>query len=79
MERLLRPRSIAVIGAGRRRGTIGHEILRNLLDGDFAGPVYPVHPTAPHVASVRAYPSVIDVPDDAPLLDRLIAWNGRRP
>ncbi|TML87413.1 MAG: GNAT family N-acetyltransferase [Actinobacteria bacterium] len=64
VERLLRPRSIAVIGAGRRRGTIGHEILRNLLDGDFAGPVYPVHPTAPHVASVRAYPSVIDVPDD---------------
>jgi acetyl coenzyme A synthetase (ADP forming)-like protein len=64
VERLLRPRSIAVIGAGRQRGTIGHEILRNLLDGDFAGPVYPVHPTAAHVASVRAYPTVVDVPDD---------------
>ena len=67
VERLLRPRSIAVIGAGRRRGTIGHEIFRNLLEGDFAGPVYPVHPTAAHVASVRAYPTVIDVPDDVEL------------
>ena len=52
-----------MIGAGRERGRIGHD-LRNLLDGDFAGPVYPVHPTAAHIASVRAYPTVVDVPDD---------------
>jgi acetyl coenzyme A synthetase (ADP forming)-like protein len=64
IERLLCPRSVAVIGAGRRRGTIGHEIFRNLLAGSFAGPVYPINPTASHVASVRAYPSVADVPDD---------------
>ena len=56
VERLLRPRSIAVIGAGRRRGTIGHEIFRNLLEGDFAGPVYPVHPTAAHVACAPTRP-----------------------
>ena len=44
MARLLEPRSIAVIGAGRKRGTIGHELLRNLLTNGFQGPVYPVNP-----------------------------------
>ncbi len=62
--RLLAPRSIAVIGAGTQRGGVGHELFRNLLANDFAGPVYPVHPKATQVASVRAYPSVLDVPDD---------------
>lgn len=67
VARLLGPRSIAVIGAGTRRHTVGHEILRNLLSHGFQGPVYPVHPTAAHVASVRAWPTVLDVPDDVEL------------
>jgi acetyl coenzyme A synthetase (ADP forming)-like protein len=67
VQRLLSPRSVAVIGAGRQPGGVGHQVLRNLLDGGFTGPVYPVHPTARHVASVRAYPSVVDVPDDVDL------------
>ncbi|HUF33091.1 MAG TPA: GNAT family N-acetyltransferase [Acidimicrobiales bacterium] len=67
MRRLLAPRSIAVIGASRTPGTIGHELFRSLLDGGFAGPVYPVHRHAAHVGSVRAYASVVDVPDDVDL------------
>lgn len=67
MARLLAPRSIAVVGAGRRRGTIGHEIFRNLITGDFEGPVYPVNATAHSVAAVRAYPSVVDIPGDVDL------------
>ncbi len=61
--RLLAPRSIAVIGASRRAGTIGHELFRNLLTYDFQGPVYPVNPTSASVAGVRAYPSILDIPD----------------
>ena len=64
VARLLNPRSIAVIGASRRSGTIGHEVFRNLLEYGFQGPVYPVNPTATSVAGVRAYPSVLDVPDE---------------
>ena len=63
MARLLSPRSIVVVGASRRSGTIGHELFRNLLGYDFQGPVYPVNPTTTSVAGVRAYPSVLDVPD----------------
>lgn len=67
VARLLNPSSIAVIGAGRTPGTVGHEVFRNLLQSGFNGPVYPVHPSASHVASVRAYASVIDIPDDVDL------------
>jgi acetyl coenzyme A synthetase (ADP forming)-like protein len=67
VRRLLAPRSVAVIGAGRREGTIGHEVFRNLLAGDFTGPVYPVNPHADVVASVRAFPTVLDVPDPVDL------------
>jgi acetyl coenzyme A synthetase (ADP forming)-like protein len=65
--RLLAPRSIAVIGASREPLTIGHELFRNLLAGGFNGPVYPVNPTAPSIASVRAWPSVLAIPDDVDL------------
>jgi len=67
LRTVLCPRSIAVVGAGRRRGGIGHEVFRNLLASDFQGPVYPVNRTAPHVAGVRAYASVDDVPDPVDL------------
>lgn len=67
VARLLAPRTVAVIGASRAPGSIGHAILRNLLEGDFAGSVYPVNPNATSVGGVRSYPSVLDVPDHVDL------------
>ena len=55
VARLLSPGSIAVVGASRHEGTIGHEVFRNLLEYDFQGTVYPVNPSAPSVGGVRAY------------------------
>lgn len=63
IARLLQPRSIAVVGAGRRAGSIGHELFLNLIRHGFTGPVYPVNPTARSVAGVRAWPTIADVPD----------------
>ena len=62
IARVLAPRSIAVIGASRDRDSVGQDVFRNLLRGGFAGPVYPVNPGAGHVASVKAFDSVLDVP-----------------
>jgi acyl-CoA synthetase (NDP forming)/RimJ/RimL family protein N-acetyltransferase len=67
IQRLLFPGSVAVIGASRAEHSVGRSVLRHLLTGDFSGPVYPVHPTATAVAGVRAYASVLDVPDDVDL------------
>ncbi|GLU48067.1 GNAT family N-acetyltransferase [Nocardiopsis ansamitocini] len=67
IARLLFPESVAVIGASRTAHTIGQTALRNLIAGDFQGPVFPVHPEAKAVAGVRAYPSVLDIPDPVDL------------
>jgi acetyl coenzyme A synthetase (ADP forming)-like protein len=67
VARLLTPKTVAVIGASRRRRTVGHQVLRNLLDGGFDGTVYPVNPNAENVASVKAYPTIGDVPDSVDL------------
>lgn len=67
LDALFRPRSVAVIGASRKRGSIAGEIFHNLLSSGFPGPVYPVNPAAPSVQSVRAYPSVLDIPDEVDL------------
>jgi acetyl coenzyme A synthetase (ADP forming)-like protein len=56
------PRSIAVIGASKKRRTISGELFHNLLTYGFAGPVYPVNPTTDVVQSVPAYKSVEDIP-----------------
>ncbi len=60
---LLAPNTIAVVGASRRKGTIGHQILENLISYGFAGAVFPVNPHARSICAVRAYPSIADVPD----------------
>ena len=62
MRAFLSPRSIAVLGASRARGSIGGEVFHNLLAGGFTGPVYPVNPKAEVVQSVAAYPSISEAP-----------------
>lgn len=62
LEPFFRPRSVAVIGASRKPGTIGHRVLQNLITTGFNGPVYPVNPKAHVVSSIPAYPSVKDIP-----------------
>ena len=62
-----RPRTVAVVGASTRRGSIGGELFRNLLEGDFTGIAYPVNPKAGAIGGVKAYPSIADIPDDVDL------------
>jgi acetyl coenzyme A synthetase (ADP forming)-like protein len=67
LDCLFRPRSIAVVGASRKRGTLGAEIFHNLLVNGFTGAVYPVNPGAAVVQSVRAYKTVSEIPDPVDL------------
>ena len=61
-EKLLRPRSIAVIGASTSPEKVGHNILSNIIKGGFAGDIYPVHPTAAELLGKKCYPSVKNIP-----------------
>jgi acetyl coenzyme A synthetase (ADP forming)-like protein len=58
----LEPHSVAVIGASRRRGTVGAAILRNVLSAEFEGVVYAVNPKADVIQSLPAYTSVGEIP-----------------
>ena len=58
LDALFHPRSIAVIGATEKVGSVGRTILWNLLSSPFGGTVYPVNPTRPAILGVKAYPSV---------------------
>jgi acetyl coenzyme A synthetase (ADP forming)-like protein len=61
------PAGVAVIGASARRGSIGGELFRNIVAGDFTGVAYPVNGRAEPVSGVRAYSSIADVPDPVEL------------
>jgi acetyl coenzyme A synthetase (ADP forming)-like protein len=61
------PASVAVIGASRRRGSIGGELFRNVLEADFAGAAYPVNRGGEPVAGVRGYGSISEIPDHVEL------------
>jgi acyl-CoA synthetase (NDP forming)/GNAT superfamily N-acetyltransferase len=61
LANLLRPRSIVVVGAGRGPGSVGHAVLRNLLDGGYAGRLTAVNPHADEIAGVPCLPSVAEL------------------
>jgi acyl-CoA synthetase (NDP forming)/GNAT superfamily N-acetyltransferase len=62
LRHLLRPASVAVVGASRRRGTVGREILRNIVTGGFSGEVYPVNPRASSLEGLHCLGSPADLP-----------------
>jgi acetyltransferase len=68
LDALFRPRSVAVVGASSKKLTIGREILHNLIDFEFSGPVYPINPQSSVVHSIKAYRSLKDVPGDLDLV-----------
>ncbi|MGZ4597759.1 MAG: bifunctional acetate--CoA ligase family protein/GNAT family N-acetyltransferase, partial [Actinomycetes bacterium] len=67
VARLLQPRSVAVVGASRSPHSIGHTVLRHIIDGGFTGSVHAVNPHAEEVAGVPSYGSIRDVPADVDL------------
>jgi len=67
LDSLLKPQSIAVVGASRRAGSIGREILHQLIEFEYRGMLFPVNPKADFVHSMKAYPSVSSIPDPVDL------------
>jgi acetyltransferase len=67
IESIMNPNSIAVVGATNRIGSVGEAVFRNILNGGYTGVLYPVNPRARSVHSVRAYPTLTDIPDEVDL------------
>ncbi len=61
---IISPKSVAVVGATDRPGSVGQALFDNILKNGFRGIVYPVNPRVKSVSSVRTYPSLLDIPDE---------------
>ncbi|MFN2108395.1 MAG: acetate--CoA ligase family protein [Anaerolineae bacterium] len=61
---LLRPKSVAVIGASNTPGKIGYLAVKNLIDCEYPGDIYPINPKETEIQGLPAYPSVLDVPGE---------------
>ena len=63
LEFLLEPQNIAVFGAGHEAGTVGNELLKNLIDAPFNGQVFPIHAVGETIFEMTSYTSIFAVPD----------------
>jgi acetyl coenzyme A synthetase (ADP forming)-like protein len=64
MNRMMRPRAVAVIGASNEDGKIGNSVMKNLINGGYAGEIYPINPKADQILGRTAYRSIGDVPGE---------------
>lgn len=62
LDRILTPRSVAVVGASEREGSVGRSVLENIRKGGFAGQVYPINPKRDEVLGLRAYHFLSETP-----------------
>ncbi|NYZ77629.1 CoA-binding protein [Candidatus Micrarchaeota archaeon] len=62
INKILEPKSIAVVGASQAPEKVGHVIVRNLIEGRYGGKVYPVNPKYDKLLGMKCYHSVLDVP-----------------
>lgn len=67
LDVIFHPKSIAVVGASTRPGTVGNDIFRNLLFNEFNGSVFPVNPKSSHVLGVHSYKCITEIPEEVDL------------
>lgn len=64
MNRIMKPKAVAVIGASDQAGKIGNSVMKNLINGGYQGKIYPITPKGGEIMGLQAYKSVKDVPGD---------------
>jgi len=64
MNRIMKPKAVAVIGASEQAGKIGNSVMKNLINGGYKGKIFPITPKGGEVMGLTAYKSVKDVPED---------------
>jgi len=74
LEKILRPKSIAVIGASRKPGSLGKMFLEAVLRMKYTGNIYPVNPNAAEIDGLKAYPSVAALPEKPDIAVILLSY-----
>lgn len=64
LDGLMRPKSIAIVGASTDPTKIGYTVVNNIIKGGYTGKIYPINPKADQILGLKAYPSLVEVPED---------------
>ena len=64
MRRIMNPRAVAVIGASDGEGKIGNSVMKNIINGGYAGALYPINPRADEILGKKCFKSVKDIPEE---------------
>lgn len=67
LDKIFEAKSVAVIGASRTPGKLGHDILKNILDAGYTGRLFPVNPKAEEILGLKVYKSVEEIPEQVDL------------
>ena len=67
LQPIFSPKSVAVIGATEKQGSVGRTVIWNLISSPFGGTVYPINPKRENILGIKAYPSIKDLPDQIDL------------
>ncbi|HHT9114833.1 MAG TPA: acetate--CoA ligase alpha subunit [Candidatus Wunengus californicus] len=67
LEHFFSPKTVAVVGASREEGKVGHDLLKNLVRHGFQGKVYPVNPHAGNILGIKTYTALKKIPDKVDL------------
>lgn len=64
LDKMLRPKSVAIIGASATPGKIGYTVVDNIIKGGYTGKIYPINPTCTEILGLKTYPEIEQVPDE---------------
>ena len=67
LQPIFSPKTVAVIGATEKTGSVGRTVIWNLISSPFGGTVYPVNPKRDNILGIKAYTSIHDLPDPVDL------------
>ena len=67
LQPIFTPKTVAVIGATEKQGSVGRTVIWNLISSPFGGTVFPINPKRENILGIKAYPSIKDLPDQVDL------------
>ena len=75
LDAFFKPNAVAIIGASQSPGKLGYTVLANVIESGFKGNIYPINPKASQIYNIKAYPSLMELPETPDLAVIVIPYN----
>jgi acetyltransferase len=75
LEGFFKPNAVAIVGASATPGKLGFTVLANMIESGYRGTIYPINPKSPFISGIKAYPSMLDLPEVPDLAVIVLPYN----